>query len=75
MIKKLHLVGVELNLEQLTQGLNVSRGRLATVAGRGTALNSRKFNTSFQNDLTKTTSQRLWRSVSFWDLLDFCRLS
>ena len=32
------LVGVELNLEQLTQGLNVSRGRLATISGGSAAL-------------------------------------
>ena len=39
----MHLVGVELDLEQLAQGLNVSRGRLAAVAGGGASLNSRKF--------------------------------
>ena len=58
----MHLVGVELDLEQLAQGLNVSRGRLAAVAGGGAALNWKTLNRRFQKDLTKTTFRSLEES-------------
>ena len=58
----LHLVGVELNLEQLSQRLNVSGRGLAAVAGRGAALSWRTLNRRFQKDRIKTTFRSLQQS-------------